>query len=193
MTGSKISISAFADDQMLSALSRHECVGCGGCCRWPGQVVLYRPDIDRISNSLNLTKERFLREWCAVVWWKWEDCQQFRIALRRRTTGNECVFVDGNRCTIHSVKPLLCKAGPAAWVWIREPEYFWFFVDNSPSFNHLEGTFAVSEANHWFEKTRLAEGLASTAHSIDDLAELSGVLKQVLEQLPLIHFTEEVK
>ena len=192
LIGSNVSLSTFADAQMLSALSRHECVGCGACCRWPSQVFLYAQDISNISSYLKMTAEKFVTEYCAVVWWSWQGHLQFRIALLRKASNNECVFLETNRCTIHQVKPLLCKAGPAAWAWIRNPRYFWFFARESPSFQHPEGTLSIAEANRWFLSTRLAEGIASRAESLEDLARLSGVSFDSLERLQRIQFTEEV-
>src|ERR1700733_11826239 len=100
-------IENYADGNMLEALSHHKCIGCGSCCRWPSQVFLYADDIKRIASELKMTDAGFLVRWCVVVHWKWQDCEQFRIALARKEFGNECVFLKGTLCGIHQFKPLI--------------------------------------------------------------------------------------
>src|SRR5712692_258245 len=146
MAGNSSEIEAHADDRILEALSRHRCVGCGECCRWPGQVILYAEDIKRIAKELHLAEEDFLIRCCVVVWWKEGDCDQFRIALARKEGGSECIFLNGALCTIHEFKPLKCKAGPCGWSWIGNPRYFWYYVRRSPSFYHPKGTLPRAEA-----------------------------------------------
>jgi uncharacterized protein len=192
MNGSSDRIEMYADEGMLKTLSRHCCVGCGACCRWPSQVFLYADDIKRIAGRLGTEVDEFLLRWCVIVWWKWDTYLQFRIALARRAAGNECVFLKGSLCSIHEFKPLLCKAGPAAWGWIRNSEYFWYFVRESPSFRHPAGTFSGTDANHWFVTTRIAEAVASQATSVQELALVSDVSQEVLQRLDLVEFKEEV-
>ena len=192
MDGKSYIIEKYVDDRILDALSRHRCVACGACCRWRGQVFLYPDDIKRLAEKLMLTVEQFLIRWCVVVWWTWDDTRQFRIGLARKDVGNECVFLEGNLCSIHEFKPLLCKAGPAAWGWLWNPKYFWHFVQESPSFRHSTGGLSRDEANHWFVSTRSAEAAASHATSLTTLAEVSGISEEVLQVLPVVEFKEEV-
>jgi uncharacterized protein len=193
MAGNRHRIEAYADDQILRTLSQHCCVGCGECCRWPGQVIVYTDDIRRIASELHLDRESFLSRFCVVVWWSRESFTQFRIALARKKSGTGCVFLEGMRCTIHEFKPLKCKAGPSDWSWIGNPEEFWYYVDKSPSFRHPEGTFAIDTANQWFTATRDAEVVASEATSLAELARMLQVHEDVLKRLPLLNYREDVE
>jgi hypothetical protein len=109
--------------------------------------------------------------------------------LARKEVADECTFLSGSICTIHEFKPLLCKAGPAAWPWIRDERSFWFYAGISPSFRHPSGTFPRSEANSWFVKTRRAEEVASNATSLPSLATICGVPEAVLERMTVVEFT----
>jgi Fe-S-cluster containining protein len=126
------------------------------------------------------------------VWWEWNASKHFRISLARKLRSDECLFLDGALCQIHESKPLLCKAGPAAWAWMWNPENFWFYVRESPSFGHDMGTFSLVEANHWFMSTWAAEKAVRSATSLAALAEVAQVPESVLQRLTLIEFRKEI-
>ena len=136
MIGNNLEIEQHAAPEVLRVLAKHRCVGCGECCRWPGQVILYPDDIGRIAAKLRATRENFLRRHCVVVWWTSYKGIHFRVALARKQTERECLFLDGSKCSIHEFKPVKCRAGPAGWSWISNPDAFWYYVRNSPSFSH---------------------------------------------------------
>jgi Fe-S-cluster containining protein len=191
MAGTRLEIEAKADQRILETLSQHCCVACGECCRWHGYVLLHAGDIKWIASKLDLAESDFLLHWCIVVWWRWGDCDQFRIALARKPRVDECIFLDGARCRIHEYKPLQCKAGPAAWSWISNPKFFWFYVRNSPSFDHRPGTFSLTVANSWFVATRNAAAVVSQATSLQSLAVVSEVSEETLRRLDMYEFREE--
>lgn len=183
-------IQTHADERMLDALSRHRCVGCGACCRWPGQVYLYSDDIDRLSNTLGIDRATFLTRYCTILHWPWAGSEQFRIALARKPSG-ECMFLEGAVCTVHKFKPLMCKAGPAAWPFINNARAFWFYVKNSPSFQHPAGTMSLVEANEAYLDTRKEESIVGSVHSLSSLAGTLGLAEAVLQRLPLVQFKGE--
>jgi Fe-S-cluster containining protein len=190
MVGDKREIEAYIDDRVLRTLSQHRCVGCGACCRWRGQVLLYAEDIKTIASEMSLSREQFLICFCKIVWWDREDGRQYRIALTRKGVPGACVFLHDSLCTIHKFKPLQCKAGPAGWSWIASPEKFWHYVDRSPSFRHVEGTMTTEEANRWFLATRSEEFAVSQASSLLELAAILQFSEEVLGQLPLVEYKE---
>jgi Fe-S-cluster containining protein len=191
MVGNSLDIVANADAQTLEALSRHRCTGCGECCRWPGWVPLYADDVERLARGLGLTPEAFLTRNCVVVWWKWDDHPQFRIALAHKNGSNECVLLNGRSCSVHEFKPLKCKAGPADWYWITNPRYFSYYVNMSPSFRHPEGTFGLDEANQLFNATLEAERDACKASSLAALAAGIHVSEKFIRRLQLFEFKED--
>jgi uncharacterized protein len=191
MVGNSLDIEANADARTLETLSRHRCTGCGECCRWPGWVPLYADDVGRLSRELGLTPEPFLIRNCVVMWWKWDDHPQFRIALAHKSGSNECVLLNGRSCSVHEFKPLKCKAGPADWYWINNPRSFSYYVRMSPSFRHPPGTLGLDEANQLFKATLEAERDACKASSLAALAAGIHVSEKFVKRLQLIEFKEE--
>lgn len=187
MTGNRQSLEQTASGKMLTALSRHGCTGCGACCRWPGHVYLYREDLIRIARRLKTSVENFLKQYCVVVKWKTREGEHFRIGIARNS-GGSCVFLRGSKCGIHDHKPLACKAGPAGWPWIANPDSFWYYVEHSPSFRHPEGALSLAEANQWFRATRNAEADASRSVSLNSLATLCGVPVELVMKLRVVDF-----
>ena len=78
------------------------CRMCGDCCRGYGGTYLTEEDIVAIATFLGQERERFLA-----------DCSQIsggRPVLAQGENGY-CLFWDG-LCTIHPVKPRMCRAWP---------------------------------------------------------------------------------
>ena len=78
------------------------CRMCGDCCRGYGGTALAKEDIDAISRYIGADRRRFLQEYCIV--------SGPRILLTQSSDGR-CIFWD-KLCTIHPVKPSMCKAWP---------------------------------------------------------------------------------
>ncbi len=78
------------------------CQRCGHCCYGRGGIVLGADDRARLADHLGITQEALLTayaEWLAG-----------KLVLSVRENGY-CVFFD-NGCSVHSVKPRVCKAWP---------------------------------------------------------------------------------
>jgi Fe-S-cluster containining protein len=79
-----------------------ECQQCGECCRGYGGTFISDQDLTRISQYLNIPPERFLADHC--------DWSGGRPLIKTAASGY-CVFWD-KLCTIHEVKPRMCKIWP---------------------------------------------------------------------------------
>lgn len=169
-------------------LSRHRCEQCGACCRWSGHVFLYRDDVRRLANRLDLSIPIFLNQYCVVVKWMAHGRGQYRIGLARDIAGTGCVFLKDSRCSVHDFKPLMCKAGPAGWPWIADPKSFWMYAERSPSFDHDEGSLSVDAADRWFARTRRAELTARKATSLAALAAVYGLPLRLVRSLRIVGF-----
>jgi Fe-S-cluster containining protein len=183
-------IESHASKDMLAMLSRHRCEGCGACCRWNGHVFLYRNDVKRIADRVELTIPDFLKRYCVVVRWRAGDVDQYRLGLARHPGNSGCIFLENSRCSIHAFKPLMCKAGPAGWPWLADPESFWMYARKSPSFNHREGTLSRGSANYWFTRTRRAAAIVQEATSLKMLARIHDVSFSAIRNLPLLGFEQ---
>ena len=87
------------------------CQNCGDCCRGYGGTYVTASDIDRIAAFLGLPAETIIGEYCAL--------SGSRYVIRQRSDGY-CIF--WNRlCTIHPVKPRMCRAWPFIEAVVRDP------------------------------------------------------------------------
>ena len=78
------------------------CRMCGDCCRGYGGTYLAEEDIVAIATYLGQERERFLADCCQI--------SGGRPVLAQGENGY-CLFWDG-LCTIHPVKPRMCRAWP---------------------------------------------------------------------------------
>ena len=77
---------------------KYICQRCTNCCRWPGFVRLTNEDITRIASYLKQSEFRFIQTYTRL------RPHRDGLALQDRGDGS-CVFLDGQSCAIHPVKP----------------------------------------------------------------------------------------
>ena len=99
-----------------------ECRLCGECCKGFGGTYVTRQDIINISTFINFDPEKFIARYC--------DKSGSRNVLTRGKDGY-CIFFDKiKQCTLHPVKPYMCKAWPYIQVILDHPEN-WNAMANS--------------------------------------------------------------
>jgi Fe-S-cluster containining protein len=91
-----------------------ECVQCGTCCAGYGGTYITENDIRRISEYIGVSPGEFTSRFCTVSAGKY--------ILDQREDGRCIFFSDAEQCTIHPVKPYMCKAWPFISAVIRHPE-----------------------------------------------------------------------
>ena len=79
-----------------------KCRKCGDCCKGYGGTYLADNDIERISHLIQSDPTRFVDQYC--------NLSGNRPVLAQRHDGY-CIFWD-QVCTIHPVKPLMCRKWP---------------------------------------------------------------------------------
>ena len=79
-----------------------ECKKCGDCCKGYGGTFVTAKDIEAISAYIKTDPKTFVADYCRM--------SGNRPVLAQGKNGY-CVFWDG-QCTIHPVKPRMCKAWP---------------------------------------------------------------------------------
>src|SRR5689334_22067239 len=81
------------------------CTQCGACCTGsPGYVWLTEEDIERLCQTLQLTREAFLQDYTRLV--------HQRLALREYPKSYDCVFLKGKRCEVYQARPKQCRTFP---------------------------------------------------------------------------------
>jgi hypothetical protein len=86
----------------------YECQRCTACCRWPGQVRLTDEEIARLAAFKGVSENEFIQRFTRL--------RQNRrgLALQEKPNG-ECIFLDGENCSVQSVKPQQCRDFPNLW------------------------------------------------------------------------------
>lgn len=91
-----------------------ECKMCGECCRGFGGTYVSDRDIENICTYIKADPETFIQTYCAP--------SGSRYVLTCGEDGS-CIFFDKDKqCTIHPVKPYMCKAWPFIAPVIKHPE-----------------------------------------------------------------------
>lgn len=86
----------------------HDCQRCTACCRWPGQVRLTETEITRIAAFLQLSEHDFIQRFTRL------QPDRRGLALQEKADGG-CILLEGNLCSIQSVKPQQCRDFPNLW------------------------------------------------------------------------------
>lgn len=81
-----------------------ECKRCGECCRWEGRVYLKDTDIREISRLLEIEPGEFLE--------KYTDRENGGTVLIDKPGTSDCVFLEGNDCSIWDSLPYQCRELP---------------------------------------------------------------------------------
>ncbi len=79
-----------------------DCTRCGDCCKGYGGTFISPDDIKAIANYLGTDSERFISEYCRMSGAK---------PLLAQGENGYCIFWN-QVCTIHPVKPRMCKEWP---------------------------------------------------------------------------------
>lgn len=86
----------------------YQCQRCTACCRWPGQVRISPEEIAHAAEFLGITNHEFIQ--------RYTELNRNRSGLVLRNKPNEeCLFLEGNECRIHRVKPRQCRDFPNGW------------------------------------------------------------------------------
>jgi len=78
------------------------CKKCGDCCKGYGGTFVTSKDIEAISQYIKTDPEEFIKNYCHM---------SGRKPLLIQGENDHCIFWD-KVCTIHPVKPVMCKSWP---------------------------------------------------------------------------------
>ena len=102
------------DSNYKTAQDIFECQLCGDCCNGFGGTYVTDQDIANIATFIQADPTTFVATYC--------DYSGSRPLLTLGSDGS-CVFFDKEKqCTIHPVKPYMCKAWPYLKTLIKNPE-----------------------------------------------------------------------
>ena len=107
----------------------YQCQRCANCCKWPGDVVLWDDEIDRIAKFIGMETGAFVETYTRL------RANRTGLSLIEKPNG-ECIFLDGLSCSINDVKPEQCRDFPNKWNfpgWRDRCEAIPVLVDESAS------------------------------------------------------------
>lgn len=110
--------------EIKTASDIFECKMCGQCCKGFGGTYVTEENIDKISRFIKSEPKRFTGQYC--------DPSGSRFVLTRGGDGCCIFFKPEKQCTIHPVKPYMCKAWPFIKTLIENPENWDIMADSCP-------------------------------------------------------------
>ena len=99
-----------------------KCRRCRECCQGYGGTYLSNSDIDRISRFIGSDPQKFVDQYCRL--------SGNRPVLAQREDGY-CIFWD-RLCTIHPVKPLMCRKWPFLESILIDPANWLIMAESCP-------------------------------------------------------------
>jgi Fe-S-cluster containining protein len=110
------------------AAVRFRCVKCGICCgdtkEKTRRILLLAPEAEQISKTTLQPTSRF-----AV---KINSAKPYTYEMKKRDDG-KCVFLENDRCTIYSVRPLICRFYPFELKSLGDKKYQFLFTEECPA------------------------------------------------------------
>lgn len=101
-------------DDLKTAGDIFQCQMCGICCCGFGGTYVSESDIETISNYIQCDPDSFRKRYCSRSGSRW--------VLATASSG-QCLFFDPIKaCTIHPVKPEMCRAWPFIKTLVNHPE-----------------------------------------------------------------------
>lgn len=109
------------------------CRQCGDCCKGFGGTYLSAEDIDCIAAFIHTAPESFLEKYCQFSGKK---------PVLAQSENGYCIFWKDRICTIHPVKPRMCKAWPFIPNVLKDPENWYIMAGLCPG---IRADFTPSE------------------------------------------------
>ncbi|MBF0119113.1 MAG: YkgJ family cysteine cluster protein [Desulfobacterales bacterium] len=88
---------------MQSYYKNFECKKCGDCCKGYGGTYINDYDAEQIASYIGINIKNFKENYCQV------SCGKLIIS---QGESGYCIFWNKNLCSIHPVKPRMCKEWP---------------------------------------------------------------------------------
>lgn len=84
-----------------------KCCGCGKCCRWEGKVYVSPEDILELAGIFGMDVGCFVNQYT--------EPYGTSVVLKNKDGTTDCVFLDGDSCTVHGHHPRQCREWPVKY------------------------------------------------------------------------------
>lgn len=140
---------------------RFSCQTCGDCCRGlnEGEVYLYKDDIVRLANHLDMKGKKglknFSKKYLKVIndrfFWRDIDAKKGKT-YRFKTLGfafkgddDHCHFLKKNMCILHEARPFQCRSFPFWQMMVSSSKNFQDYTKKCKGLQILKGKFYSKE------------------------------------------------
>lgn len=89
---------------------KFNCTMCGKCCINRDDILLTPKDLFKLSVALDLKITDFILQYCEI--YVGESSKIPIVRLKPVGPTKRCPLLKGNRCSVHSVKPVVCAMFP---------------------------------------------------------------------------------
>ena len=137
------------------------CKMCGECCRGfnEGEVYIYKEDILRLANFLNIKMKnelnKFAKTYLKVIegtfYWKKPNSTRGKT-YRFKTLGlkfigkdEHCHFLIDNKCSVHQARPFQCKCFPFWQLMVSSRKNFINYTKKCPGLQNSKGRYYSKE------------------------------------------------
>lgn len=110
---------------------RFRCMKCGICCGDTEEktrcVLLLSAEAEQIAKATLQPIFKFTV--------KIRDKAPFSYEIKKRSEDGKCVFLENNRCTIYSLRPLICRFYPFELKVSPDRKYQFLYTEECPGIN----------------------------------------------------------
>lgn len=87
---------------------KFQCTGCGKCCTGPsGYVFVSEEEISQMAIVLKMSPDLFKRKYTRLC------DNRYALTEKKQQSGEyDCVFLEGNKCTVYQARPHQCRTFP---------------------------------------------------------------------------------
>ena len=131
---------------------RFRCIRCGICCGDTKDknrhVLLLKKEVEQIAKATGWQIFKFAA--------KIEDNAPYSYEMKKRTEDGKCVFLENNRCTIYSLRPLICRFYPFELKIAQSGKHVFLFTEECPGIkkgrmlteDYFREMFQLARAKH---------------------------------------------
>ena len=110
---------------------RFRCIKCGICCgdteEKTRHILLLSAEAEQIAKTTAQPIFKFAT--------KIRDKAPYVYEMKKRAEDGKCVFLENNRCTIYSMRPLICRFYPFELKVTPSKKYQFHYTDECPGIN----------------------------------------------------------
>lgn len=152
----------------------YECLACGACCVGDGFAFLYPKDIERLAESLGITKDECVGKYLQAVEVEFDDGDKIKYLAIKKRRDASCVFLNEKKlCDVHESKPMQCALSPFIPEFLENPGALSAFAALCPGFGKGERRTAK-----FLRETNLAASLAQDEYE-EIYSACNGSLKEI--------------